>query len=672
MSVRDVVNRRHAARGALPAQGDTDRDRAEDETGRRQRDAGPQAASIRQRQGNRGDDHGSHAEIGRPAHALQQRGRQREHADAVRHAGRRQHQHGDGSEDEREHRVRHGGALYDGRGPRGPALNGVIVGPGPFGPGDNDRSCGWESSAGMRPLRTSLPSMRRSPDVYPARVAIEFNHNYRVYVDDGELDAVVAGRLKHRAEQPRRAAGRRRLGGRPQAARRGPRRDRRRPAARAARFSRKVAGKVTDEQVVAANVDVVFIVMALDADFSAAARSSAICCWRARAAPRRSIAAHQARPVRRTYRAQVAERRGGGRRRCPCTSSARSSTRASSTWPRISTAGRTGALLGSSGVGKSTIINRLVGERRAARRARCARAIRRDATPPRTASSCRCRRAVCSSTRPACASCSSGTSASAVRETFDDVEALGAGCHFTRLPSSRRAALRREGGGRRRAARRGSPGELPDSCRTSWRHLARAAGRARAARREAPGQDRRKALRRSSRTRRCGSNGGSKIGVDGPRAERLGTADCSRASRGTGDGASAGGAMATCGAARQVRQRRLTQRHGGSGRQRSRRRAEQSHRRSSAAAATSAAGARSSEARPSIAAVATSSRAAAASMNSGVTVARLRFGAQHQRAIAQQVDHARHAAGERVHAVERAGVEVTGVAPRATERRCAM
>src|SRR4029453_2980445 len=37
---------------------------------------------------------------------------------------------------------------------------------------------------------------------------------------------------------------------------------------RRSKFSRKVAGKVTDEQVVAANVDVVFLVMALDHDFS--------------------------------------------------------------------------------------------------------------------------------------------------------------------------------------------------------------------------------------------------------------------------------------------------------------------------------------------------------------------------------------------------------------------
>ena len=37
---------------------------------------------------------------------------------------------------------------------------------------------------------------------------------------------------------------------------------------RASAFSRKVAGEVTDEQVVAANIDVVFVVTALDADFS--------------------------------------------------------------------------------------------------------------------------------------------------------------------------------------------------------------------------------------------------------------------------------------------------------------------------------------------------------------------------------------------------------------------
>ncbi len=55
------------------------------------------------------------------------------------------------------------------------------------------------------------------PDVQPARVAIEFNHNYRVYIDDGELDVTAAGRLKHRAESRAELPGRRRLGRRPQA-----------------------------------------------------------------------------------------------------------------------------------------------------------------------------------------------------------------------------------------------------------------------------------------------------------------------------------------------------------------------------------------------------------------------------------------------------------------------
>src|SRR5258705_6589353 len=104
-------------------------------------------------------------------------------------------------------------------------------------------------------------------DVRPGRVAIEFNQNFRIYLEGEELDAVIAGRVKHRAKNraelpavgdwvvvrqraeedgaviiavlPRRSA-----------------------------FTRRGAGNVTSEQVVAANVDVVFVVMGLDADFS--------------------------------------------------------------------------------------------------------------------------------------------------------------------------------------------------------------------------------------------------------------------------------------------------------------------------------------------------------------------------------------------------------------------
>ena len=33
------------------------------------------------------------------------------------------------------------------------------------------------------------------PDVRPGRVAVEFNYLYRVLVEEGELEAVLAGRL---------------------------------------------------------------------------------------------------------------------------------------------------------------------------------------------------------------------------------------------------------------------------------------------------------------------------------------------------------------------------------------------------------------------------------------------------------------------------------------------
>src|SRR5688500_4919753 len=121
---------------------------------------------------------------------------------------------------------------------------------------------GWDDMAAK-----AFEAYAATPGVEPARVIIEFNYIYRVWAKDGELDATASGRLKHhagsRSELP--AVG-----------------DwvvirRRRDASQAAIvavlprrswFSRKMAGTVTDEQVVAANVDVVFIVMALDGDFS--------------------------------------------------------------------------------------------------------------------------------------------------------------------------------------------------------------------------------------------------------------------------------------------------------------------------------------------------------------------------------------------------------------------
>ena len=101
----------------------------------------------------------------------------------------------------------------------------------------------------------------------PARVAIEFNYIYRVYAESGELQAQHPGRLRHEAEGSsscRRSATGSRSGRRPA----------RRPATieavlpRRSKFSRKVAGELTEEQIVAANIDTVFLVMGLDGDYN--------------------------------------------------------------------------------------------------------------------------------------------------------------------------------------------------------------------------------------------------------------------------------------------------------------------------------------------------------------------------------------------------------------------
>src|SRR5688572_31555061 len=109
---------------------------------------------------------------------------------------------------------------------------------------------GWNEAFAQK-----FAALASKDDVQPARVAIEFNHIYRVYVEEGEFDATVSGRLKHHAERRSElpavgdwVAVRKRT-------------DEHQGAIvavlpRRSRFSRKTAGTVTDEQVVAANIDV--------------------------------------------------------------------------------------------------------------------------------------------------------------------------------------------------------------------------------------------------------------------------------------------------------------------------------------------------------------------------------------------------------------------------------
>ena len=191
----------------------------------------------------------------------------------------------------------------------------------------------------------------------PARVTLEHQHIYTVHTGHADLLATVAGSLRHKAaarhEYPAvgdwvalraHEAGRRAVV--------------HAVLPRRSKFSRKVAGDETDEQIVAANIDTVFLMMALDADYSL------------RRMERYLATAHEggASPVVvlnkadlcADLRARVAETEAaaGG---APVVAISTKIDEQLDALARFIAPGRTIALLGSSGVGKSTLVNRLVG-----------------------------------------------------------------------------------------------------------------------------------------------------------------------------------------------------------------------------------------------------------------------------------------------------------------------
>ena len=212
-------------------------------------------------------------------------------------------------------------------------------------------------SLGWTPALADTFAPFAAQGLVPGRVALEHTHIYRVITDAGESLARVSGRLRHRAAmradfpavgdwvavQPPEQSGDSRIVA---------------VLPRRSRFSRRAAGDPTEEQVVAANIDTVFLVVGLDGDFN----------------PRRIeryllVAVESgATPVVVLNKADVVEDaeamaeivRGSVGEVPVHVVSCRLPGSVDVLLQYLGT-GQTGALLGSSGVGKSTIVNRLVG-----------------------------------------------------------------------------------------------------------------------------------------------------------------------------------------------------------------------------------------------------------------------------------------------------------------------
>ena len=212
------------------------------------------------------------------------------------------------------------------------------------------RDYGWSDD-----LSKAFEGLQR-PGLEPARVLLATSAKYRLITAAGERPGMLSGRLRHLAEN---ASDLPAVGDWVAL----------KPAGtgvsrivavleRRTKLSRKVSGKRTGEQIVAANVDVVFVVMGLDGDFSVRRLERLLTLTRESGA----------RPVVVLNKLDICDEPGARRDEiervaagapvvvCSCTDDEGMDAVRDQIRPR-----ETAVLVGSSGVGKSTLINRLAG-----------------------------------------------------------------------------------------------------------------------------------------------------------------------------------------------------------------------------------------------------------------------------------------------------------------------
>jgi ribosome biogenesis GTPase len=259
----------------------------------------------------------------------------------------------------------------------------------------------------------------------PARVILEHQHIYRVATASDEPFATVSGRFRHeaasRADYP--------AVGDWVAIERRPASDRvliQGVLPRRSRFSRKAAGDETAPQIVAANIDVVFLVSGLDGDFNLRRiERYLVTAWEGGTTP--VIVLNKA-DLCEDVAARVAEAEriapGVPVHPVSCVTGAGLDDLRAYAAP-----GRTIALLGSSGVGKSTIINRLLGhDRQRTREVRARDSRGRHTTTNRELIALPGGGLLIDT--PGMRELQLWDVGAALNDAFDDIRRAAAGCHF--------------------------------------------------------------------------------------------------------------------------------------------------------------------------------------------------------------------------------------------------
>ncbi|WP_431190674.1 ribosome small subunit-dependent GTPase A [Metabacillus flavus] len=213
------------------------------------------------------------------------------------------------------------------------------------------------SELGMTPFFEEAFMPFKTDGFEIGRVALEHKRLYRILTERGELLAEVAGKMRFEAGgredfpavgdwvviQPRYEEGKATIHA---------------ILPRQSKFSRKAAGVATEEQIVAANVDTLFIVMALNHDYNIRRLERyLIMAWESGANPVVVLNKADLCEEMDEKLAEVESAAIG----VPIHAISALDAESAEILRSYCTGGRTAALVGSSGVGKSTITNQLIG-----------------------------------------------------------------------------------------------------------------------------------------------------------------------------------------------------------------------------------------------------------------------------------------------------------------------